>query len=250
MSEPAYSIQVCESQQQLFHPEFADQLAEARKRIDPILVAHLKKIGFPDDYFPLIKGWDYFVDSTIRYGVLPIRLPMEGDVVNHNVSPELLENMHPAVIKRFQEQQIEHFQFPFYLFTRGEDWWHGDKMFLVNDADSYLIHLQYEMGIRDEAVRRYQGKRGRGRPIDLAKKQEKERKSEKYRQWVEDCRAYKAEVMELTEQVNTLEVSTRAEVELIEAEAKDKVDHLNSIVERRKAQLAALKYKGAPKWVA
>jgi len=243
-----YQTKFGEVRQHLFHPDNADQLAEARADMEARLPTLLINAGFPEEHFPLIKNMESLILDCIRFGQFPRMIEVTGiSVVKDDPDPELLTSQHENIQERFQKQ-FEYFSRPFYQLTTGESWWEGEPLFLVYDANSFLMHCKYELELRFEDIRGHKPKK-RGRPRNDAAHAAKEEQAGRYKEWIESCRAYKKEVLDKSNELKACESAVREQVEVIERECAARIAEVQQKVQEQRIALNMLKARGAPKWI-
>lgn len=161
------------------------------------------------------------VHFAVTQGRAPNRINLPMDM--EQGTPE--GKFHPHVVRQF-EQMFPHSAKQFFFFTKAEDWWDGDPLFLVSDADSFMQWCRYDVATREPDTLHFGEPRKRGRPRNEAAHAAKADKSARYRLWLQECEAYRARV-----------ISKKAEL----AEAR-------LVVEQRRLELQAIELEGAPKW--
>ena len=133
---------------------------------------------------------------------------------------------HPKVAARFQEI-FPHSLKQFFFITNGEDWWKGDKFFLVHNADTFMQWALYDIACRMPEVLSFGVQRPRGRPRDEAKHAAKAENKARYAEWLEQCSQHRAAI-------------AMKKTELVEARL---------VVEQKRLEIMALEMEGAPKWI-
>lgn len=242
-----YQPKFDEVRQHLFHPENAVQLAEAVADMEARLPALLKNAGFPEDHVAILKDIEKFILDCVRWGQLPLRAEVEYSVVKDEPDAELLASQHERIRDSF-EKQFPYFSRPFYQFTSHENWWEGEPLFLVHDANSYLMHCKYEMELRFEELRGYKPKK-RGRPRDDAAHAAKAEQASRYKEWIESCRSYKLEIAKKSAELQQSEQVVKEQVEAIERECAARIAEVQRTVQEQRIALNMLKARGAPKWI-
>jgi hypothetical protein len=242
-----YQHRFDESRQHLFHPDNAEQLKKACADMEARLPTLLINAGFPEEHIPLIEKMEQVVFDCIRWGHFPLRVQVSANVVKDEPDAELFASQHERIQERF-EREFEYFSRPFYQFTAGDNWWEGESLFLVCDANSYLMHCKYESELRFEDLRGYKPKK-RGRPRNDAAHAAKEEQAGRYKEWIESCRAYKKEVLDKTNELKTSELAVREQVQAIERECAARIAEVQRLVQEQRVALNVLKARGAPKWI-
>lgn len=242
-----YQYKFGEVRQHLFHPDNADQLAEARADMEARLPALLINAGFPEEHISILSSIDQLILDCVRWGQFPRRAQVSCNVVKDEPDAELLASQHERIQEQF-EKEFPYFSRPFYQFTQGENWWEGEPLFLVHDANSFLMHCKYEFESRFEDLRGYKPKK-RGRPRNDAAHAAKEEQAGRYKEWIESCRAYKKEVLEKSNELKACESAVREQVEAIERECAARIAEVQRQVQEQRIALNMLKARGAPKWI-
>jgi len=242
-----YQPRFAEERQHLFRPDNADQLKEACTEMEARLTTLLTGAGFPEDHLTLIKDKNRVVLDLVRFGRFPGAIEMDCSVVKDTPDQELLTSQHEKIQEKF-EKEFQYFARPFYQFTMGEQWWSGEPLFLVCDANSYLMHCKYTMELRFEDVREYKPKK-RGRPRNDAAHAAKAEQASRYKEWIESCRAYKLEIAEKSAELHQSEQGVKEQVEAIERECAARIAEIQRQVQEQRIALNMLKARGAPKWI-
>lgn len=242
-----YQHKVGEPRPQLFHPDNAEQLKEACADMEVRLPALLINAGFPEEHIPLIKDLKAVAMDCVRWGHFPLAMEVNYNVVKDAPDPELFAYQHERVKGSF-EKEFQYFIRPFYQFTMGEQWWSGEPLFLVNDANSYLMHSKYSLEVRFEEVRDYKPKK-RGRPRDDAAHASKAEQASRYKEWIESCRAYKQELQDKSVELKSAELAVKAQVEAIQRECDARIAEVETVVRDQRIAFNTLKARGAPKWI-
>ena len=242
-----YEFKVCEPAPQLFHPDRLAELHPALAHTEQVLRQHLTRIGYPEDLWPLTTIEESVLTTVLRFGQLPIFLSLDMPFDSTPIDDKELKPFHPFVQDRFN-QQFQYRRKARYCFTRGEEWWKGEPMFLVSDAQSLLVFLQYELSQTAVDVRNYAPKQ-RGRPRNVEKHIAKEQKSGKYQQWIAECHAYRKHLVDEVEALKLLEEQLKVEAQLILDNARESIACLLAPLSQRQEALKELKSQGAPKWI-
>jgi hypothetical protein len=242
-----YEFKVCKPAPQLFHPDKVAELPAALANTEQILREHLTSIGYPQELWPLTVLGDSVLTTVLRFGSLPINITLNMPFDNTPIDEKELKPFHPFVRDRFN-QQFQYHRQARYCFTRAEEWWKGEPMFLVSDAHSLLLFLQYELSQTAVDVRDYAPKQ-RGRPRNVEKHIAKEQKSGKYQQWIADCQAYRQHLVDEAEALKLLEEQLKIEAQLILDNARESIACLLAPLSQRQEELKQLKAQGAPKWI-
>lgn len=242
-----YQHKFDEVRQHLFHPDNTAQLEEAVADMEARLPALLRNTGFPEEHIASIKNMEHLVLNCVRLGQFPRRVEVETNVVKDEPDAELLASQHERIRDKF-EREFQYFGLPFYQFTESENWWEGEPLFLVHDANSYLMHCKYEMELRFEELRGYKPKK-RGRPRDEAAHAAKAEQASRYKEWIESCRSYKLEIAEKSAELQQSEQAVKEQVEAIERECAARIAEVQRTVQEQRIALNMLKARGAPKWI-
>ena len=242
-----YQPKFDEVRQHLFQPDNASQLAEAIANMEARLPALLKDAGFPDEHVPIIKSIENLIRDCVRWGHFPLRLEVEYHVVKDEPDAELFASQHERIRDSF-EKQFQYFSLPFYQFTSRENWWEGEPLFLVHDANSFLMHCKYELELRFEDLRGYKPKK-RGRPRNDVAHAVKAEQASRYKEWIESCRSYKLQIAEKSAELHQSEQAVKEQVEAIERECSARIAEVQRGVQEQRIALNVLKARGAPKWI-
>lgn len=243
-----YEFKVCEpASPHIFQPDALSEIPAALAHTETILREHMRRIGYPEDLWSLTKLNENCLHNVLRFGTLPICINLDMPFDGTPIDDKELKPFHPFVQDRFN-QQFQYHRQARYCFTRGEEWWKGEPMFLVSDAQSLLLFLQYELSTTAADVRDYVPKQ-RGRPRNVEKHIAKEQKSGKYQQWIADCQAYRKHLVDEAEALKLLEEQLKVEAQLILDNARESIACLLAPLSQRQEALKALKSQGAPKWI-
>lgn len=242
-----YQHKFDEPRQQLFHPDNAQQLKDACADMEARLPMLLINAGFPEEHIPLIKDFDRVVLDCVRWGHFPIVITVDLSVVTDVPDAELFASQHERVQESF-EKEFQYLKQAFYQLTMGEHWWSGEPLFLVNDANSFLMHKKYTLEARFEDVREYKPKK-RGRPRNEAAHAAKAEQASRYKEWIESCRAYKQELQDKTNELRDAEIAVKPQVEAIHRECAARIADVEKVVQEQRLALNTLKARGAPKWI-
>ena len=242
-----YQPKFDEVRQHLFHPDNAAQLVEAVADMEARLPVLLKDAGFPDEHVPILKNPESLIRDCVRWGQFPLRAEVDTSVAKDEPDAELLASQHERIRDSF-EKQFPYFSRPFYQFTGHENWWEGEPLFLVHDANSFLMHCKYEMELKFEDVRGYKPKK-RGRPRDDAAHATKAEQASRYKEWIESCRSYKLEIAERAAELHQSKQGVKEQVEAIERECAARIAEVQRHVQEQRIALNVLKARGAPKWI-
>lgn len=242
-----YQFKFDQERQHLFQPDKGEQLNEAAEDMRTRIPALLMNTGFPGEHIPIIKNMENLILNCVRWGQFPRRVEVDHSVVKDEPDAELLASQHERIRDKF-EREFQYFGRPFYQFTENENWWEGEPLFLVHDANSYLMHCKYEMELRFEELRGYKPKK-RGRPRDDAAHAAKAEQASRYKEWIESCRSYKLEIAEKSAELQQSEKAVKEQVEAIERECAARIAEVQRTVQEQRIALNMLKARGAPKWI-
>ena len=242
-----YQPRFAEERQHLFWPDNAEQLKEACADMEARLPTLLTDAGFPAEHIPLIKNRERAILDFVRWGRFPGALEVDLDVVKDVPDQDLLASQHERIQETF-EKEFQYFIRPFYQFTMAEQWWSGEPVFLVHDANTYLMHCKYTMELRFEDVREHKPKK-RGRPRNDAAHAAKAEQASRYKEWIESCRSYKLEIAERSAELHQSEQGVKEQVEAIERECAARIAEVQRQVQEQRIALNMLKARGAPKWI-
>lgn len=241
-----YEFKVCKPSPHFFQPDHIAELPSAIEQTNKLLREHLTRIGYPEDLWPLTTIEESVLTTVLRFGQLPtflsLNMPFED---TDYIDESIFKRFHPSVRERYLAQFLYQKK-AFYCFTRGEEWWDGEKMFLVSDAGSFFSYCRYSIYAHSPELADYAPKQ-RGRPRNVEKQVAREESSGKYQQWVQDCRAYRKHLTDEAAALRNLEQQLKVEAQLILDNARESIASLLAPLSVRQKALQELKAQGAPK---
>ncbi len=180
---------------------FSEHYAEFEKEFLDIITEE----GYPLGLWPTdIKQTKRVVHWAHRCGRIPDSIPTNMDMVQDAYTGEV---QHDVVADEFS-RVFPMMDKAFFVFTKGEEWWPYEKAFLAKDANSTMLYFLYQRAMVDQSV--LQPKPTRGRPRKAPAQTTRSEKSERYQQWLQECKVYREHLNELKE---AYEIAQRAYVE-------------------------------------
>jgi hypothetical protein len=210
----------------------------------PIVGAKIMELGFPEDLWPthtdVVRGWVFQAVST---GKIPNELNFSGsEGVEREFDRTTLVNKAHENIEYTFKKELPFRQYASYVFTDGEEWWDGPEQWFacdmqtVQDAYKYLrcIGPRTSAELRQE-IMSFGKSKSRGRP-SLPVSPEKQAASTAYREWVESCRQYNADVLQAKAAYKEERRLCFAELEAVKAKYESRLEELSSRVTELIAQ--------------